>query len=242
MGQPNSVMKKFILTLMAFTIWSLLVGWKLSLIMMSGLWIHGMGHILVARHYGMKTSGIYFIPLLGAVEPIGIEQDNLWQMAMVSLAGPFVGVINVTVLYGLGYVMNSETTIAAAGIIALINLFNLVPLSPLDGGIAMQALMVSIFQKAWIGMIPLAVICFSFLRILGVSPIMLMLLSVMAVMQIKKEMDTQQKEEEGKLQTPRIRLNLKKCLCVMGIHTGLTIILVEFIILSSSSLSVFFSL
>ncbi|MBI2473023.1 hypothetical protein HYV70_00500 [Candidatus Uhrbacteria bacterium] len=233
MGQPNSAMKKLILTLVAFVVWSALIGWKVTLIAMSGLWIHGMGHILVARHYGMKTSGIYFIPLLGAVEPIGIEQDNLWQMAMVSLAGPFAGVINTALLYGIGYVINSEVAIAAAGVVAVINLFNLIPLSPLDGGRAMQALMVSAFQKAWVGMIPLAIICFAFLRIIGVSPIMFIFLSVIAVVQIKKEMDTQQAEEEGKLQTPRIRLNLREFLYVMGIYTTLTIVLLEFIILSS---------
>jgi len=234
-------MKKLFLTLMAFAVWSTFFGWKVTLIIMSGLWIHGMGHVLMAHHYGMSTSGIYFIPLIGAVEPIGLKQDHLWQMAMISLAGPVVGMINAAILYGIGVSMDVEIMIAAAGIVAIINLFNLLPLSPLDGGRAMQALLVSSFQKAWVGMIPLGVICFSLLRIIGVSLPMLALLTLMAVMQIKKEIDTQQAEDGGTLPAPRVRMDLAEGLWVMGTYSVLILVLILLIGLCTDSLPILFS-
>ena len=241
MEWSHSGIKKFFLTLIAFAVWSALFDWKVTLIIMSGLWIHGMGHILVARYYGMSTSGIYFIPLIGAVEPIGIKQDNLWQMAMVSLAGPFVGVINTAVLYGIGKVMESQTVIGAAGILAFINLFNLIPLSPLDGGRAIQALLVSSFKKAWLGMIPLGGICFFVLGVVGVSPFIVILLTLVSAMQIKREFETQEAENKGELPTPRVRMNVAECATVLGTYLVLVLVLTNFFVLSAENLSILFS-
>jgi hypothetical protein len=48
--------------------WSILYSWKFALLIMLLLIVHESGHVFVMRQMGMRTKGIYFIPLLGAAE------------------------------------------------------------------------------------------------------------------------------------------------------------------------------
>ena len=57
---------KLLLALASFAAYVLLFTWQFAVIILGMLVIHECGHLRCMKHYGMKTRGIYLIPLLGA--------------------------------------------------------------------------------------------------------------------------------------------------------------------------------
>jgi Zn-dependent protease len=104
------------------------------------LFIHELGHALQLRREGIRTSPIVFLPFLGAVVGMKDLPKDAAMEARVGLAGPVLGSLAAAataVPYLLG---GGEFWLALSFTGLFLNLFNLVPVSPLDGGRAMSAL------------------------------------------------------------------------------------------------------
>jgi Zn-dependent protease len=88
----------------------------------------------------VPASAPLFIPFLGAV--IGMKElpDDAWKEARVALAGPILGSVGAAVAWAAGEATGSELLIALAFVGFFLNLFNLIPIVPLDGGRAVGAL------------------------------------------------------------------------------------------------------
>jgi Zn-dependent protease len=127
-----------------------------------------MGHVLELRRQGVPASAPLFIPFFGAF--VGMKQlpDNAWKEAQVALAGPIVGSLGAFAVYGVAEYVDSDVLRGIAFVGFLINLFNLLPVVPLDGGRAVAALHPGIWA---IGLVGLA--AFGFLYH---SPIVLLVL------------------------------------------------------------------
>jgi Zn-dependent protease len=132
------------LTLFAasFTAYSLLFSWQFAAALISMIVIHEAGHLTAMKHYGMRTKGIWLIPFVGGAAVTSDEFPTRRAEALTALAGPATGLA----LSGLclaGYMATGWATLAAlASWNALLNVFNLLPVVPLDGGrIAKSALM-----------------------------------------------------------------------------------------------------
>jgi Zn-dependent protease len=106
-------------------------GWMFAVGFVALLLVHEAGHALVLRRQGVKTSPILFVPFLGAF--IGMKQmpRDAWREAQVALAGPILGSVGAAACLGV-----AVATFAGF----LLNLFNLIPVVPLDGGRALAAL------------------------------------------------------------------------------------------------------
>jgi Zn-dependent protease len=104
------------------------------------IFIHELGHVIELRRQGVPASAPLFIPFLGAV--IGMKQlpDDAWKEARVALAGPILGSVGAAVCWGIGAALDSDLLIALAFVGFFLNLFNLIPIVPLDGGRAAAAL------------------------------------------------------------------------------------------------------
>jgi Zn-dependent protease len=102
--------------------------------------VHELGHVFELRRQGVPASAPLFIPFLGAV--IGMKElpDDAWKEARVALAGPILGSVGAAVVWIAGEAADSDLLIALAFIGFFLNLFNLIPLVPLDGGRAAGAL------------------------------------------------------------------------------------------------------
>lgn len=102
--------------------------------------VHELGHVAELRRQGVPASAPLFIPFLGAV--IGMKQlpDDAWKEARVALAGPIVGSLGAAALWIVGESTGSDLLIALAFVGFFLNLFNLIPVVPLDGGRAAAAL------------------------------------------------------------------------------------------------------
>ncbi len=118
--------------------WALIYPWYFAAGLVGMIFVHEMGHYAVARQQGIKAGVPIFIPFVGAF--IGLKQQphDARQEAIIAIAGPLVGSIAAFLTFLLGQ-QNPGTKLggfllALAQIGFLINLFNLIPVSPLDGG------------------------------------------------------------------------------------------------------------
>jgi Zn-dependent protease len=102
--------------------------------------VHELGHVLEARRQGLPASAPLFIPFLGAMITLKQMPDDAWREAKVALAGPIVGSIGAAGVWIAGEALDSDLLIALAFTGFFLNLFNLLPIVPLDGGRVVAAI------------------------------------------------------------------------------------------------------
>ena len=122
------------------------------------LFVHEMGHVLEARRQGLPVSAPFFIPFLGAAILMKKLPQNAWREALIGIAGPILGTVGAAVCWGLGEYYDNRPLIALAYLGFFLNLFNLVPFLPLDGGRIAVAIHPSIVGLGLVGLIVLVVI------------------------------------------------------------------------------------
>jgi Zn-dependent protease len=146
----------FLSMFVAFGAYWTLWGWRFALGFVVAMYIHEIGHVDALRRYGFKASAPMFLPGLGAVVRLRQSLTNPIENARIGLAGPIWG-MGATVACYLAYLFTQAPIWAAlCHVSAWLNLFNLLPIEPLDGGRGfgslsrMQALMVAgAFGTAW---------------------------------------------------------------------------------------------
>jgi Zn-dependent protease len=119
------------------------------------LLVHEMGHVLALRREGIKASPPMFIPFLGAVITARSLGDNALAEARVGLAGPILGSIGSAACILIWHVTGDDIWRALAYTGFLLNLFNLLPVVPLDGGRAMAAMAPWMWFAGFAALIPL---------------------------------------------------------------------------------------
>ena len=96
--------------------------------------IHEMGHVVANRFYGLNASLPVFIPFMGAVINLRERPANAKVEAVVGIAGPIAGTLGALGCYLAYQQTHSQLMLELAYFGFLINLFNLLPVPPLDGG------------------------------------------------------------------------------------------------------------
>ena len=109
------------------------------------IWVHEMGHVLQLRREGIPASAPMFIPFLGAFVAMKQMPKDAMAEARVGLAGPVLGTLGGLAALGLYALTGEHLFLGLAYFDFIINLFNLAPLLPLDGGRAVGA-MSPVFQ------------------------------------------------------------------------------------------------
>ena len=104
------------------------------------VWVHEMGHVLQLRREGIAASAPMFIPFLGAFVAMKQMPKDALAEARVGLAGPVLGTLGGLATLGLYAVTREPLFLGLAYFNFIINLFNLAPLLPLDGGRAVGAM------------------------------------------------------------------------------------------------------
>jgi Zn-dependent protease len=126
--------------LVSVAAYSLFWGWTFAVGFVVLLFVHEMGHVIQLRREGIKASAPMFIPFMGALISARSLGENALAEARVGLAGPVLGSAGAVVCLAIGEAANSDLFRALAYIGFLLNLFNLLPVVPLDGGRAMAAM------------------------------------------------------------------------------------------------------
>ncbi len=119
------------------------------------LLVHEMGHVVALRREGIKASPPMFIPFLGAVITSRSLGDNAVAEARVGLAGPVLGSIGAAACILVWHATGNDIWRALAYTGFLLNLFNLLPVVPLDGGRAMAAMAPWMWFVGFAALIPL---------------------------------------------------------------------------------------
>lgn len=122
------------------------------------LFVHEMGHVIALRREGIKASAPMFVPFLGAVISARSLGDNALAEARVGLAGPILGSIGAAACIFIWHATGNDIWRALAFTGFFLNLFNLMPLVPLDGGRAMAAMAPWMWAVGLAGMIALGLL------------------------------------------------------------------------------------
>jgi Zn-dependent protease len=126
--------------LVSVAAYSLFWGWTFAAGFVVLLFLHEIGHVIQLRREGIKASAPMFIPFLGALITAKSLGENALAEARVGLAGPILGSLAAAAVWVLAELTGSSLLLALAYVGFLLNLFNLLPVVPLDGGRAMAAM------------------------------------------------------------------------------------------------------
>jgi Zn-dependent protease len=120
--------------LLSVAVYAWIYGWPYAVGFVGLIFVHEMGHYLAARQRGLDVGAPTFIPFVGAWIELKQRPHNVETEAYVGLAGPLVGTLGALVCYFAGRHLNNQLLLALAYSGFILNLFNLIPVSPLDGG------------------------------------------------------------------------------------------------------------
>jgi Zn-dependent protease len=98
------------------------------------IFVHEMGHAIAMRREGIAAGAPVFIPFVGAVIAMKHLPRNAWVEAVVGIGGPLLGTAGAAGCLVVAFATDSLFWFALASTGFLLNLFNMIPLSPLDGG------------------------------------------------------------------------------------------------------------
>jgi Zn-dependent protease len=108
-------------------------GWGFGAAMVLMIFIHECGHAFAGHLRGKPWGIMMFIPFMGAFVTIRGGKDAV-EDAFIGIAGPIVGTLAGLVTVVLYTVTKNPFWLAVSSWCFMINLFNLLPVAPLDGG------------------------------------------------------------------------------------------------------------
>jgi Zn-dependent protease len=122
--------------IIAFGAYAYLFGWWFAAGFIGLIFIHEMGHVAAARAVGLKVSLPFFLPFFGAVILMRELPRNAWIEAIVGIGGPIFGSIGAAGAAACYFLVpgHHQVFLAMGYFGCFINLFNLIPMIPLDGG------------------------------------------------------------------------------------------------------------
>ncbi len=179
------------------------------------LLVHELGHVIELRRMGIRASAPMFIPFLGAVISARSLGDSALDEAKVGLAGPILGSIGAAACIVIWQLTGHDYWRALAFTGLFLNLFNLLPVVPLDGGRAMSAM------SPWMWFAGLAAVVA--LAILFPNPIILIIAVVTAYETYRR---WQQRRAGGSDQQAYYRVAPRDRLLIGAVYLGLVALLV----------------
>jgi Zn-dependent protease len=157
--------------------YALVYGWRYAAGFVGLIFVHEMGHFLAARKRDLDVGLPTFIPFVGAWIELKEQPMDAETEAFVGIAGPMLGSAAAFACYVLAREWGSNLLMALAYAGFVLNLFNLIPLSPLDGGRIVSV----VSPRLWFFGVPILVALFFWIP----SP-MLVLIAVLALPQLWK--------------------------------------------------------
>jgi Zn-dependent protease len=126
--------------------YALFWGWKFGLAFVVLIGIHEFGHWLTMRFYGVPSTLPFFIPGMGALVNMKGRPPSAFHESLIAYAGPLAGTIASAACAYVGFQSHEAFWLAAAYLGFFLNLFNLAPVMPLDGG----RIVGSISPRIWV--------------------------------------------------------------------------------------------
>lgn len=138
--------------------YSFLFGWPFAIGLVAQLFIHEMGHAVVMKLKGIPVKGMVFIPLFGAAVIMRQMPQNARDEAEVGIAGPIAGALAASACLLLAQQPGALAVWAPLAYFGFfINLFNLIPIVPFDGGRVLAAIDRRIWILGFLGLLAFSV-------------------------------------------------------------------------------------
>ena len=120
--------------LLSVLLYSFIFGWPYAVGFVMLMFVHEMGHFIAARRRGLEVGMPTFIPFIGAWVELKTLPHNSETEAYVGLGGPLLGTAGALLCWLFANEYDSQLLLALAYSGCFLNLFNLIPISPFDGG------------------------------------------------------------------------------------------------------------
>jgi Zn-dependent protease len=120
--------------LLSLVVYAFVYGWKYAAGFVALLFIHEMGHYIAARQRGLPVGLPTFIPFFGAWIELKQMPHDAETEAWVGLGGPALGTLGALLCFFIARAWDADWLMAVAYAGFFLNLFNMIPLSPFDGG------------------------------------------------------------------------------------------------------------
>lgn len=182
-------------------------GWAFAAGFVVLIFIHEMGHAIALRYFGIKSGVPLFIPFLGAFIAMKELPRNVKVEAWTGIAGPLLGTAGAVACWGVALYTGNMFWYALAYTGFFLNIFNLMPISPLDGGRTVAAISPRIWIFGFVGILLLFLQSF--------NPILLFILFISG----GKALAQWRKKEPGDEQYYRVSLFTK--IAISGVYFGL---------------------
>ncbi len=148
---------KLILTVLSglasIFLYGLAFGWPFGVGFVAILAVHELGHYFAIRREGLRATLPVFVPFFGAYIALRQHPLDAWQEFKIAAAGPVFGTVASAVVLAIGIFVAPA---ASAGLYAslaytgfFLQLFNLIPVAPLDGGRMVAAISPMLW---WVGL------------------------------------------------------------------------------------------
>ena len=174
--------------LISIVVYAFIFGWKYAVGFLLLLLVHEMGHYLAARQRGLPVGAPTFIPFVGAWIELKQMPHDAETEAWVGLGGPLLGSVGALATYFVARESGAAWLLAVAYAGFFLNLFNLIPLSPFDGGRITAVLS----PRVWLFGVPVLIALFWWRP----SP-MLVLMALLAAPQVWKAIKYRSDSEEA---------------------------------------------
>ena len=143
-NSKNNLFKSLIsLLLFVFLFLIFLPDFRSLFLILLILFIHEGGHFFAMKLFKYQDVSIFFIPLMGAVTTGEKEKISQWQHAFIIMAGPLPGIILGLLCFFWGNHIEHIIVQLAGVMFIFINVLNLIPLDPLEGGKLLETLFFS---------------------------------------------------------------------------------------------------
>ncbi len=201
--------------LLSIAVYAWMFGWWFAVGFVALLFVHEMGHYVAARRRGLDVGLPTFIPFVGAWIQLKQLPHDVETEAYVGMAGPLVGSLGALACFYGARATGSALLLSLSYSGFMLNLFNLIPLSPFDGGRVTAA----ISPKVWLLGVPILVGLFFYRP----SPL-LILMAVLAFPNVMKALRGSQSEAERAYYTVSPETRLGYAVAYIGLAAFLAII------------------
>ncbi|QMV42752.1 site-2 protease family protein [Cohnella cholangitidis] len=145
----------FISMMVSLGAYAAIYGWKFGVALVYLIFVHEMGHLIAAKRKGIPMSPAFFIPFVGAMVSMKERPRDAATEAYLAYGGPLAGLISFLPAVVLYETTGEPFWALVVFLGAFLNLFNLIPISPLDGGRIVSVLSTKIW---FVGLLALGVV------------------------------------------------------------------------------------
>jgi Zn-dependent protease len=120
--------------ILSIGVYAFMFGWPWAVGFIALIFVHEMGHVWAAKWQKLDVSAPVFIPFFGAQILLRQNPQNAWVEAIVGIGGPILGTLGAVACQAVYDINHQPLWLSLAYTGYFLNLFNLVPITPLDGG------------------------------------------------------------------------------------------------------------